>query len=91
MVFTSLNFLLFFPMVAVLFYLTPVKYRWLTLLAASYFFYINIKPVYALLLAGVTISTYVFTRLMDRTGDDQVKKRYMVINIILVFLTLFFF
>ena len=91
MVFTSLNFLLFFPLVAVLYYLTPVKYRWLTLLAASYFFYINIKPVYAILLAAVTVSTYFFSRLMDNTDNDDVKKRYMVMNIILILLPLFFF
>ncbi len=91
MVFTSVNFLLFFPLVAVLFYLTPVKYRWLTLLLVSYYFYINIRPVYALLLGGITVSTYVFTRLMDNTPDDRVKKRYMVLNIVLILLPLFFF
>jgi D-alanyl-lipoteichoic acid acyltransferase DltB (MBOAT superfamily) len=78
-------------MVAVLFYLTPLKYRWVTLLAASYFFYINIKPVYAFLLVGVTASTYLFTRLMDDTTDDAVKRRYMILNIILVLLPLLFY
>jgi alginate O-acetyltransferase complex protein AlgI len=91
MVFTSVNFLLFFPLVAVLYYLTPVKYRWLTLLAVSYFFYINIRPVYALLLGGITLSTYLFTRLMDSTSDDVKKKRWMVLNIVLILLPLFFF
>jgi D-alanyl-lipoteichoic acid acyltransferase DltB (MBOAT superfamily) len=91
MVFTSLNFLLFFPIVAMLFYLTPVKYRWLLLLAASYFFYLNIKPVYAVLLAAVTTTTYIFTRLMDKTPDETVKKGYMVLSIILVLLPLFCF
>jgi hypothetical protein len=75
----------------VLHYLTPVKYRWLTLLLASYFFYINIRPVYALLLAGVTTSTYVFTRLMDSTSEDTLKKRYLVLNIVIVLFPLFFF
>ena len=91
MVFTSLNFLLFFPLVVVLAYLTPLKYRWVTLLAASYFFYLNIKPIYALLLVGVTASTYIFTRLMDNTPDDGIKRRYMIVNIILVLLPLFFY
>src|SRR5687767_2223747 len=91
MVFTSLNFLIFFPAVAVLFYLTPLKYRWITLLIASYFFYINIKPIYALLLVAVTASTYVFTRLIDNTKDEGAKKRFMIINIILVLLPLFFY
>lgn len=91
MVFTSINFLLFFPIVALLYYLTPVKYRWLSLLLVSYFFYINIRPVYALLLAGVSASTYLFTCLMDSTEADAVKKRYMIVNIILILLPLFFF
>jgi alginate O-acetyltransferase complex protein AlgI len=91
MAFTSVNFLLFFPLVAVLSYLVPGKYRWIALLVAGYFFYINIRPVYALLLAGVTASTYMFARLMDSTADDALKKRYMLLNIILVLFPLFFF
>ena len=91
MVFTSFNFLIFFPLLAVLYWITPAKYRWLTLLIASYFFYINIKPVFALLLAGVTLSTYLFTRLIDGTNVESRKKQYMVINIVLILLPLFFF
>ena len=91
MVFTSFNFLIFFPLVGVLHWLTPAKYRWLTLLLVSYFFYINIKPVYALLVAGVTISTYVFTRLIDLTKIESNKKALTIINIILILLPLFFF
>ena len=91
MVFTSFNFLIFFPMVVILYWITPPRYRWITLLIASYFFYINIKPVYALLLAGVTLSTYVFTRLIDKTNDENRKKTFMVINVVLILLPLFFF
>lgn len=91
MVFTSFNFLIFFPILVVVFFLTPKKYRWLTLLIASYFFYINIKPVYALLLAGVTLSTYVFTRLTDKTRIESRKKTFTIINILLILLPLFFF
>lgn len=91
MVFTSFNFLIFFPLLAILYWVTPAKYRWLTLLIASYFFYINIKPIFVLLLAGVTISTYLFTRLIDGTNEESKKKQYMVINIVLILLPLFFF
>jgi D-alanyl-lipoteichoic acid acyltransferase DltB (MBOAT superfamily) len=91
MVFTSINFLIFFPLLAVLSYIIPAKYRWLVLLAASYFFYINIKPVYALLTAGITLSTFLFTRWMDKTAVDEKKKRLMIANIILILLPLFFF
>jgi alginate O-acetyltransferase complex protein AlgI len=91
MVFTSLNFLLFFPCVVIAFYLTPFKWRWVTLLAASFFFYINIKPVYVLLLTGVICSTYLFTRLIGNTTNESRKTLYLVTNIILVLLPLFFF
>ncbi len=91
MVFTSFNFLIFFPIVAIVYYLTPKKYRWLSLLIASYFFYINIKPVFALLTIGISLSTYIFTKLIDNTEDENKKKNYMVVNIILILLPLFFF
>jgi len=91
MVFTSLNFLLFFPLSVLLFYLSPLRFRWATLLAASFFFYINIKPVYSLLLISAIGSTYLFTMLIAATGNESRRKFYMVINIILVLLPLFFF
>ena len=91
MFFTSFNFLIFFFILIVVYYCTPRKVRWLTLLVASYFFYINIKPVFALLLAAVTLSTYFFTRLIDGTPVEAKKKIFKICNIILVLLPLFFF
>lgn len=91
MVFTSLNFLLFFPVVILLFYITHIKYRHLTLLIASYFFYLNIEPVFGLLTALITLSTYYFTLLIDKTKDDKIKGKLMYANIIVVLLPLFFF
>ena len=91
MVFTSFNFIIFFFLVIVVYYCTPKKIRWFTLLFASYFFYINIKPVFALLLAGVTLSTYLFTRLIDNTDTDSKKRKFKILNIILILLPLFFF
>lgn len=91
MAFTSFNFLIFFPILVVVYWITPSKYRWLTLVVASYFFYINIKPIYALLLASVTISTYVFTRLTSRTNIDSRRKALVLINIVLILMPLFFF
>jgi alginate O-acetyltransferase complex protein AlgI len=91
MYFTSFNFLIFFPLLAIVYYITPAKFRWFTLLVLSYFFYINVKPVFSILLAGVTLSTYVFTRLIDRTKIESWKKVLMVINIVLILIPLFFF
>lgn len=91
MAFTSLNFLIFFPAVAFLYWVSPPKFRWFLLLVASYFFYFNTKPVFVLLIAAVTLSTWTFTNLIDKTDNQALKKRYMVVNIILILLPLFFF
>jgi alginate O-acetyltransferase complex protein AlgI len=91
MVFTSFNFLIFFPLLIAVYYLTPIKYRWIVLLLFSYFFYINVKPVFSLLLAGVTLSTYIFTRLIDKTKSESGKKTFLITNIVLILLPLFFF
>lgn len=91
MAFTSLNFLVFFPVVAFLYWVSPPKIRWFLLLVASYFFYLNTKPVFVVLIAGVTLSTWVFTNLIDKTPNQELKKKYMIGSIVLILLPLFFF
>lgn len=91
MVFTSFNFLVFFPSVLVLYFLLPQKIRCWFLLVASYFFYINIKPVFALLLAGVTFTTYIFTNLIARQRSENKKKWLFTGSVVLILLPLFFF
>jgi alginate O-acetyltransferase complex protein AlgI len=91
MAFTSLNFLLFFPAVLVIYYLLPQKYRWIFLLVVSYYFYLNIKPVYVLLLGGVTVTTYFFAILIDRAKKEEIKKRLLILDIIITLIPLLFF
>ena len=91
MAFTSLNFVIFFPLLAVVYFLIPRSLRRALLLLASYGFYINMQPVYAFLLAGITLVTFVFTGWMARATSDTVKRRCMTINIGLVLLPLLFF
>lgn len=91
MTFTSLEFLLFFPAVVLLYNIIPQKLRVWYLLVVSYVFYAFMQPVYLLLLAAVTGITYGFTRWMGAIDDDDKKKRIMIWGIILVLLPLFFF
>lgn len=59
MLFNSFAFLLFFPIVCIVYYALPtLKLRNLFLLVASYYFYMNWEPVYALLLVASTGITY---------------------------------
>lgn len=59
MLFNSFAFLFFFPVVCIIYYLLPtLKLRNIFLLIASYYFYMNWEPVYALLLLASTSITY---------------------------------
>ncbi len=91
MTFTSFNFLIFFPVVVILYNIVPAKWRIWFLLVASYFFYMNLQPVYALLLVAVTGFTYFSTRSIDMSDKEKTKKRMMRWGIILVLLPLLFF
>ena len=55
MLFNSLEFLLFFPLVVAGYFLAPYRWRWLLLLAASYWFYMAWKASYAVLLITTTM------------------------------------
>ena len=58
MLFNSLSFLIFFPVVTVLYFLLPHRYRWMHLLLASCIFYIAFIPIYILILFFTIIIDY---------------------------------
>lgn len=58
MAFTSFEFIIFFPTVALAYYVVPKRYRHLWLLFASYYFYMSWSVRYGLLLLGITVLTY---------------------------------
>ena len=94
MLFNSLTFLLFFPIVCVLHYAIPsarVKGRNLLLLVASYFFYMNWEPVYAILLLTSTFVTYFAALGMGHYKDKRKRKIYLVSSIVLNLAILFQF
>ena len=66
MLFNSYQFLIFFPVVVLLYYVIPPKIRYLWLLAASYYFYMCWNAKYALLLLSSTLVTYISGYLIDR-------------------------
>ena len=67
MLFNSVNFLLFFPCVILIYYILPQKVRYIWLLMASYYFYGNWNPAYIWLLFGCTAFTYMTGLLISDT------------------------
>ena len=66
MLFNSIDFLIFFPIVTGIFLIIPKKFRCLWLLIASYYFYMSWNPKYAVLIAVSTIVTFVSGLLMEK-------------------------
>ena len=74
MLFNSIHFLLFFPIVLLIYQIVPDRVKYLWLLAASYYFYMSWNARYALLILLSTAITYVSGLLLERenpreTGD----------------------
>ncbi|MBR3730289.1 MAG: MBOAT family protein [Bacteroidales bacterium] len=83
MVFNSIEFLIFLPIVVLLFYLLPHKWRWLMLLAASCVFYMWFVPKYILILLVTIVIDYSAGILMERYADQhKLKKTFFVISIV---------
>ncbi len=82
MVFNSIEFLIFLPIVVAVFYLLPQKFRWLWLLAASCVFYMWFVPKYILILLVTIVIDYSAGLLMERYGNQPRKKKtFLVISI----------
>lgn len=90
MLFNSLEFLIFFPVVTILFYLLPHKYRWALLLVASCIFYMAFIPQYILILFTTIVIDYVAGIMIENT-DAKKKKTYLIVSIISTCLVLFIF
>ncbi len=88
MLFNSIDFLIFFPIVVILYVIIPARFRQLWLLVCSYFFYMCWNPRYIVLILFSTVITYLAGILIDKTGH---KKIVLVACIILNLAILFVF
>ncbi len=79
MVFNSLEFLIFLPIVIILHYILPTRFRWIALLAASYYFYMYWDAKLILLILFTTAVSYVTAILVSKTDKKALKKLYLII------------
>lgn len=90
MLFNSLEFLLFFPVVTILFYLLPHRFRWMHLLIASCIFYMFFIPKYILILFVTILIDYAAGIGIAKTNGTA-KKSILWISIISTCMVLFVF
>lgn len=71
MTFNSIDFLIFFPIVALIYFVLPRQIRAVWLLAASYAFYMHWNPKYLILILISTAITYAAALGLDYLKDRQ--------------------
>lgn len=92
MLFNSLQFVIFFPIVVLIYFFIPKRMRYIWLLAASYFFYMCWNPKYVLLLLFSTGISYAAGLLLERWRDrPKQKKAVVAVGAVLNFSILFLF
>lgn len=81
MLFNSLQFLVFFPGVTVLYFLFPHRFRWALLLIASCVFYMAFIPMYILILATTIVVDY-FAGLQIEKSEGGRRKFFFILSIV---------
>ena len=82
MLFNSLHFLIFFPIVTTIYFILPHRYRWVILLTASIYFYMVWRPIYALLIIGSTLVDYYASIWMEQSNSDKQRKLYLLLSLV---------
>ncbi|MCM1040008.1 MAG: MBOAT family protein [Roseburia sp.] len=99
MLFNSLEFLIFFPLVIIVYFILPKKIKQFWLLIASYFFYMCWNAKYAVLILFSTIITYSSGLILEKIKHSQwtdarrikYKKLTVVFSFVLNLAVLFYF
>jgi len=90
MLFNSFSFLVFFPIVTILYFLIPHSFRWFFLLMASAVFYMAFIPQYILILV-FTIGVAYGSGILIEKIESQRRKWVLVLSVVLSCSPLFFF
>ena len=91
MLFNSGEFLLFFPIVVLIYFVIPAKVRYIWLLLSSYYFYMGWNVKYALLLLFSTAVTFLSGLLIEKANTVRAKKTVVAASFILNLSVLFFY
>ena len=94
MSFNSIHFIIFFPVVTIIYFIIPQKIKCLWLLISSYYFYMSWNPKYAILIAFSTLTTYIAGLLIDISNKNNsilLKKLFLSLSLIINLGILFLF
>ncbi len=83
MLFSSISFLFYFlPVVLILYFAVPFKFKNSVLLLASLFFYFYGEPLYGFLMIGTILSSYIHGLLIGHFRDKALSRLFLCTSII---------
>lgn len=80
--FNSLHFVFFLPIVFGLHWLLPHQWRWMLLLAASYYFYMTWNPWFGILLFGTTLIDWWSALQIEKATSLIRKKVFLLVSLL---------
>ena len=91
MIFNSYEFIEFFIISSLIYFVVPQRVKWLVLLVASYIFYMAWRTELIVLIIFSTFINYFFARRIYKQKDSIKKKRSLIVCLIINFGLLFVF
>jgi D-alanyl-lipoteichoic acid acyltransferase DltB (MBOAT superfamily) len=81
LLFNSLPFFIFLPLVVLIYYLLPFRVRWIFLLASGYIFYGFLQPQFLVLLLLSTCVDFYFALKISESKNNSFKKAYLAASL----------
>ncbi|OQY44544.1 MAG: membrane-bound O-acyltransferase family protein [Anaerolineaceae bacterium 4572_78] len=81
MLFNSIEFLIFFPIIVILYFSFPYRFRWILLLVASYYFYMVLKVEYVFLIIISTMINYYAGIQMGKYETRSERKKFLILSL----------
>ena len=81
MLFNSIHFLIFFPIVVAIYFSIPHRFRWILLLISSYYFYMSWKAEYVILIMISTLIDYFLAIQIHKSAIRARKKVFLVLSL----------
>lgn len=91
MLFNLLQYAVFLPIVFILYWVIPIKYRWALLLIASYYLYMSWNAEYVFLILFTTIISYCAGILLEKSDNKKQRNLVLLVTTLACFSVLFVF
>ena len=91
MLFNSLAYAVFLPLVVLAYYLVPHRLRWGILLVFSYYFYMSWNPELVVLILFTTVISWLSAMLIEKWKDREILKKATLVSGVGICLAVLFF